>query len=303
MRKYLACGLLIILCIILGCGRTRESTLITGSPFDNMPPQILSLIIDANNVNAPHIINFTAIVSDPDEVTSNLQLIWDFGDGTTINAQSPAHNYTYQGEFAYSLTVYDSRGASANREGATTIKLIGGNHRPQITTYNAAPVTPGLGQIVTFTGDGTDADVGDTLTYVWRFGDGEFVQAKNTSHAYASSGLYTAKLIISDQHGAMNWEEVLIAVATNMPPTIQSVAWLPTENLQAPATVNFTAAATDIDGTVVSYFWRFGDGASFVSQNPMHVYTNAGAYSVELTVVDNEGGTTITQNSLQVLAE
>jgi len=48
----------------------------------------------------------------------------------------------------------------------------------------------------------------------------------------------------------------------------------------APLTVNFTNFTI---GTVTSYSWNFGDGATNSSMNPAHTYTNAGNYTVTLT--------------------
>jgi PKD repeat protein len=44
------------------------------------------------------------------------------------------------------------------------------------------------------------------------------------------------------------------------------------------------------DGGRVPYnfFWEFGDGGSSTSQNPRHVYTKAGIYSIDLTVTDSQ---------------
>ncbi|WP_237706793.1 PKD domain-containing protein [Kribbella flavida] len=52
-----------------------------------------------------------------------------------------------------------------------------------------------------------------------------------------------------------------------------------------------SAGSTDPDGTIQSYHWSFGDGATSVSPNPTHQYAAAGTYSVTLTVTDNSGGT------------
>ena len=48
-----------------------------------------------------------------------------------------------------------------------------------------------------------------------------------------------------------------------------------------PLSVNFTDEST---GTITSWNWDFGDGASSSIQNPSHIYTNEGKYSVGLTV-------------------
>ena len=58
---------------------------------------------------------------------------------------------------------------------------------------------------------------------------------------------------------------------------------------QTPLQVNFTGSATDQDGTISLYLWAFGDAATSVEQNPTHIYTCPGNYTVSLTVVDNDG--------------
>jgi len=42
-------------------------------------------------------------------------------------------------------------------------------------------------------------------------------------------------------------------------------------------------------GTIASWFWDFGDGSTSTSQNPTHVYSQAGAYTVALTVTSSTG--------------
>ncbi|MFQ6052240.1 MAG: PKD domain-containing protein [Candidatus Hydrothermarchaeota archaeon] len=57
-------------------------------------------------------------------------------------------------------------------------------------------------------------------------------------------------------------------------------------------TVYFTDASTDLDGTVVAWFWDFGDGVgTSTEQNPTYTYANAGSYEVTLTVTDDNGAT------------
>jgi PKD repeat protein len=58
-------------------------------------------------------------------------------------------------------------------------------------------------------------------------------------------------------------------------------------------TAYFTANATDIDGTITSYRWDFGDGTVRTNANHIpyewHTYTTAGEYLVTLTVTDDDG--------------
>jgi PKD repeat protein len=50
-------------------------------------------------------------------------------------------------------------------------------------------------------------------------------------------------------------------------------------------------ASEDPDGTIVSYDWNFGDGASGIGPTPTHSYDTAATYDVSLTVTDNDGAT------------
>jgi PKD domain-containing protein len=49
------------------------------------------------------------------------------------------------------------------------------------------------------------------------------------------------------------------------------------------------SASSDSDGTISSYSWDFGDGATGSGATPSHSYATAGTYAVKLTVTDNDG--------------
>lgn len=59
----------------------------------------------------------------------------------------------------------------------------------------------------------------------------------------------------------------------------------------ASLTVSFSGSGYDSDGSIVSYSWDFGDGASSTEQNPSHTYQNVGSFTAILTVTDDEGAT------------
>lgn len=49
------------------------------------------------------------------------------------------------------------------------------------------------------------------------------------------------------------------------------------------------SASSDPDGTIASYAWTFGDGASATGAQVSHAYATAGTFNVTLTVTDNGG--------------
>jgi PKD repeat protein len=73
--------------------------------------------------------------------------------------------------------------------------------------------------------------------------------------------------------------------------------------LNAPPHASFTVAcaglscsfdgsgSADSDGSIATYAWDFGDGASGSGQTVSHAYGRAGSYTVTLTVTDNAGAT------------
>ncbi|MGB0652354.1 MAG: PKD domain-containing protein [Thermoplasmatota archaeon] len=82
---------------------------------------------------------------------------------------------------------------------------------------------------------------------------------------------------------------------------------------QAP-TASFTESCTDLacsfdasgssdpDGSISSYSWDFGDGATGSGVSPSHTYGGSGTYSVSLTVTDNDGASSSTSHSVTVTA-
>ena len=66
-------------------------------------------------------------------------------------------------------------------------------------------------------------------------------------------------------------------------------------------TIQFTDQSMGNDGTVVSWYWNFGDGATSTLKNPTHSYYSAGTYSIELTVTDDLGTSDTETKSITVV--
>lgn len=49
------------------------------------------------------------------------------------------------------------------------------------------------------------------------------------------------------------------------------------------------SGSDDLDGTIASYTWDFGDGAGSAEPDPTHTFPAAGSYDVRLTVTDDAG--------------
>ena len=66
----------------------------------------------------------------------------------------------------------------------------------------------------------------------------------------------------------------------------------------------FTSVGEDPDGEILRYSWNFGDGNSIKEEDPIitHTYSEAGEYTVQLTVVDDHGITSKNTTTITVLA-
>jgi PKD repeat protein len=132
----------------------------------------------------------------------------------------------------------------------------------------------------------TPAGVGDGIPGWWRlkyFGDGLTTN---------SSSCVTCD---PDGDGQNNLMEFL----AGLDPTNTSSYWLvqgtPT-NGQLPLTVSFTENSTA--STITNRLWDFGDGSTGSGTNPSHTYTNAGTFSVGLTILNLDGAATLVASNL-----
>jgi len=89
-------------------------------------------------------------------------------------------------------------------------------------------------------------------------------------------------------------------IGVNRPP-IANFTYTP-EHPTVNQTVTFDASSSyDPDGTIVSYDWDFGDGATASGVVVTHAYSAAGNYTVTLTIMDDSGATNSTSRLITVL--
>lgn len=168
---------------------------------------------------------FTLIVTN----TGNLHTLYQFSSvvpgasgsldvpGLLLPAHSSARlllTVVVPGGGTYDVTataVSESGGASANA--AATLVVIGEapNQPPAV---NAGPdQSAAVGDMVQFAGAFTDPDTGDTHTIEWDFGDGDTAVGTLTpGHDYATAGVYTVTLTVTDSAGNVGTDTAVITV-------------------------------------------------------------------------------------------
>lgn len=69
----------------------------------------------------------------------------------------------------------------------------------------------------------------------------------------------------------------------------------------APLEVTLDASgSSDPDGNVIRYEWDFGDGSTGTGETTTYTYSDAGNYTIGLTITDNDGATSTTVQSIDV---
>jgi PKD repeat protein len=122
----------------------------------------------------------------------------------------------------------------------------------------------------------------DALT--WNFGDGASAyNILNPSHIYRDTGTFTVELLMSTPCTTVvisksNYVHIMETPLPDFQSDVQSGC--------IPLSVSFENLTA---GTADSYLWDFGDGGSSQEVNPVHVYQEAGQYTVKLKAYNSCG--------------
>lgn len=116
-------------------------------------------------------------------------------------------------------------------------------------------------------------------------------------HSATLAGLLFAAIVspssASDFAGSLKGISIIDAQGNNKPPV---ALFIYTRNDNS---FTFDASgASDPDGNIATYKWDFGDGNTGTGLTTNHQYSKSGNYQVTLTVIDNIGGASLTQQTI-----
>jgi len=237
----------------------------------------------AETVYTGETVTFNASDShDPDGTI--VGYFWDFGDDTNATGMTVTHAYAEDGSYTVTLTVTDDDGATDTTTATTTV-----SNRPPVAIFTESAETVLIYEVIYFNAsDSYDPD-GTIVGYFWDFGDGTNATSVTTEHAYSSSGVYTVTLTVMDNDGATGTATATKTVEVTPPVAVFTES---AETVLTGEVIYFNASDSyDPDGTIVGYFWDFGDGTNTTGVTTQHAYADDGNYTVTLTVTDNDGAT------------
>jgi PKD repeat protein len=155
------------------------------------------------------------------------------------------------------------------------------------------------GTKVNFDGSGSESFGSSITKYQWDFdADGVFdAEGVQTSYTYEEKGEYVVTLLVTDNFDETDTDTCIINIINRLPTA--SFSYSPS-TATFEDQVNFYDTSTD-DGSLVSWFWEFGDEQTSEERNPIHKYEDKGTYNVKLTVTDNDGASNTTINAVEIV--
>jgi PKD repeat protein len=129
----------------------------------------------------------------------------------------------------------------------------------------------------------------------WDFGDGDTSTLQNPTHAYTAIGNYSVTLHAyqyanTSITNTTTFTDYIAVMAAPPPAPVASFTATPTTvTVNSPVQFNDTS-----QNTPTSWLWNFGDSSGSSSQNPAHVYTSIGNYTVSLKATNAQGNDTAT---------
>jgi PKD repeat protein len=131
--------------------------------------------------------------------------LWDFGDGVTADGFQVSHSYAVSGTYQVTLTVVDDDGLSAQATQQVVIEELIQLELPPNVVLDG-PTDGRVGRDLRFDASASDDPDGKIVSYTWDFGDGH-VESKarpGIRYSYASPGVYTVTLTLTDNDGLIN---------------------------------------------------------------------------------------------------
>lgn len=251
--------------------------------------QFCVVAFDANQCSADDCVNVT-IVNNPCNVSAawthtyvqnggvqftsasantNVQHIWNFGDGNFSTSANPLHYFTAAGLYnvCHIVTVPGSACADTvcnNIQATIGTPCLGYSVSiSQGTTPNGAIV---LTANVSNLGSTTPS------TFVWSN------SASSQSITATTAGVYCVTAVNSTGCSATACD----SVGSNTNPCAAFFQFAPVSGTCN--TFQFTNLSS---GSFTNVQWNFGDGSSSTLQNPVHTFANAGTYNVSLIIFGN----------------
>ncbi len=233
-----------------------------------------------------------------DTIALGKKYVWTFGDGspdTTTTVPNSSHTYPNVGTYKVRLISIDS--ASCNIADTAYITIKAKNNRALIG-LKVTKLPPCESFSYQFSNTSTPP-AGFSFKpndFTWDFGDGTTMvtNAASVTHQYASSGVYNVKLYIDDTAFCNSPDSAVYQLR---------VASVLKAQFQTPSSgcVPYNAVFNNTSLGGQNFVWDFGDGTTSTETNPVHLYAQAGTYTIKLSATDSLTCNPVADTSITII--
>ena len=237
---------------------------------------------------------------------------WDNNSGNYYDSGTPCttlHYWGAEGKYEVQVAAMD---INDNLGGFSPFLIVSvdslGN--PEIPTIVAFDTPIDVGVLGDYTASAIDPD-GDKVKYGWDWGDGSPIEWSGlcpsgapctTKHSWATSNLYSIKVIAQDEHGhnSSAWSDPVDIQVKNpggSPPDTPTIDTFDTP-LEVDESGVYKASTTDPDGDDVYYWFDWDDGTNSGWLGPYgsgatceasHSWGEGGVYLIKVKAKDSPG--------------
>ena len=194
---------------------------------------------------------------------------WEFGDGNFSTDINPIHIYNSVPSDSIFLTVSDNNGC---------LKTIGKSMIDFISPSFSQNETAGCSPLeVQFTNNSIGYD-----SITWIVNDSVVSNQASPSLSFVNEGYYDVSLLLHSDQGCTDTlkKDSLIYVSNPI------ASYTIDDSLVCkPAIINIINHSENIS----NFIWKFGDGSSSISENPVHIYNESGVYNTSLVGISAIG--------------
>jgi gliding motility-associated-like protein len=229
--------------------------------------------------------------SSPNKPFTGQKVVWDFGDGTRLNAgpESVTHTYLSAGTYKVGLVLLDTNYCNGPDSVMKEIRIS-----PLVKAKFDLPPSA----CAPFTALFNNTSLAGQ-TFTWDFGDGSTSNSINPTHLYATPGNYVIKLKAVDPNTCNGIDSTQLTLKVQSSPTaVFTVSpTVPAEN--TPFVFSNLSSSN-----AVRFKWLFGDGDSLLttSRSPVeHQYKATGTFNACLVCYNQLGCTDTVCASLKTI--
>ena len=234
---------------------------------------------------------------------------WSFGDGGTGTGVTTTRAYGSAGTYTVTLTVQDNAGATGTTTRTVTVQAPSSPDLV-VQSFTYAPPAPTVGQSLTFTVVVANQGAASAGAFRVRL-NGSSLSTTASSASLGAGSTRTLTLVLpltaSSETFTVTVDDLSQVAESNETNNVQSL--FVTATTPAPVAraggpysgavgtaVTFNGSAST--GTITTYAWSFGDGATAAGSVVSHAYAFAGTYSVTLTVSGPGGSSSETTQAV-----